>query len=690
MNAISSRFNTLKAGLLLTGLLLSLGSIAQASETRPITANDLWQATRIGSPVVSPDGKQALFTATRYDVTTDRGNADLYLLDIASGRQTQLTFDEGSESGVQWSPNAQQLAFVARRGNSSNQLFVMNSKGGEARQVTKLPVGVSAPRFTPDGKAIIFMAQVPANFDGDFNALGKTLTEQKNSKVSAKVTENRVYRHWDRWLTDDNFPRLFKLELATEQVSELTPGWACWFNIGGGVDYDIAPDGKTLALSAITSLPPYDELNNDILLLTLDGSGQYTNITADNPASDTNPLFSPDGRYLVYGQRNRSDFYADNVKLIRYDLRTGNRLSLAPELDLSPGNWQFSRDGKTLFFQAGDRAKNSIFALPASGGKVREVLRNQSNSGLAVAANNQLLVVQDGISQFPELFKLQTNGRNLTQLTQFNRELQQSIAWGKVEEVSYTGADSKAIQMYVIYPPNFDASKKWPLLNLLHGGPHGFFGDGFSFRWNPQAFAAPGYVTIMPNFHGSTSFGQEFALSIHGEHPTKPFIDSEAAVDYMLARGFIDENRLAAAGGSYGGYLVSWIAGHTDRYKALINHAGVYNLMGQFASDGTSHRVHAYGGAPWDGLETMLQWSPAMHADKFVTPMLVIHGELDYRVPATQGLEVYGVYKGKGLDARLVYFPNENHWILKPNNSLFWFSEFQGWLERFLGAGTSD
>lgn len=677
-------------GFIYKGLVSALvfASSQLLASPQPITSADLWQAARPSTPVVSPDGKQAVFSLTRYDMATDKGNADLHLLDINSGAINQLTHLKESESSPIWSPDGKQLAFVARRGNSKGQLFMLPLQGGEAKQLTTLPVSVSAPQFTPDGKSIIFMAQVPADFNGDFKPLEAEL--KQNNKVSAKVTEDRVYRYWDHWLTDNHFPRLFKLDLASNNVTELTPGWQRWFSVGGGVQYSIAPDSKSLALSAITSEKPYNQLNSDVLMLKLDGSGDFTNLTSDNPAGDANPVFSPDGKFIVYGAQERTDFYADRVKLIRYELKSGKKTELAKDFIHSPADWQFSQNGKTIYFVAGDRAKQSIFSVSASGGKVKQVLRNQSNSGVRVAANNQLVFVQHGISQFPEIFKLKTNGKNLTALTRFNQELQQNIAWGKVEEAEFTGADGNVVQMYIVYPPNFDKNKKWPLLNLLHGGPHGFFGDNFSFRWNPQLFAAPGYVTIMPNFHGSTSFGQDFAVSIHGEHPTKPFIDSQAAVDFMLEKGFIDENRLAAAGGSYGGYLVSWIAGHTDRYKALINHAGVYNLMGQFASDSTAHRVHSYNGAPWDGLDKMLQWSPAMHADKFVTPMLVIHGEKDYRVPVTQGLEAYGVYKGKGIDARLVYFPDENHWILKPNNSVFWFKEFHGWLERYIGKGPSQ
>jgi dipeptidyl aminopeptidase/acylaminoacyl peptidase len=268
--------------------------------------------------------------------------------------------------------------------------------------------------------------------------------------------------------------------------------------------------------------------------------------------------------------------------------------------------------------------------------------------------------------------------------------LQQNTAWGKVEEVSYAGSDGKAIQMFIIYPANFDANKRWPLLSLLHGGPHSAFNDGFSPRWHPQVFAAMGYVVIMPNFHGSTGFGEAFTASIHGDHASKPFFDSEAAVDYMISRGYIDEGRVAAAGGSYGGYLVSWIAGHSSKYKTLINHAGVYDLMAQFASDATYMRVHAYNGSPWQNKENVLKASPAMYAENFKVPMLITHGEKDYRVPVTQGLAIYGVLKGKGIESRLVYFPDENHWILKPNNSIYWYHEVQQWLERYIGKGPSQ
>jgi dipeptidyl aminopeptidase/acylaminoacyl peptidase len=352
--------------------------------------------------------------------------------------------------------------------------------------------------------------------------------------------------------------------------------------------------------------------------------------------------------------------------------------------------WTWSEDGRTIYFHAEDRGKKSIFSIPANGGRVTEILRSGTNDGVQLAANNRLVFAHQSFSQPTALFEINRNGRGLKQLTFFNKAILDNVRFGEVKDVTYKGANDADVQMYIVYPPDFDESQKWPFVHMIHGGPHSIFGDFFHYRWNAHLFAAPGYVVALPNFHGSTSFGQEFAESIHGSHSDKPFRDIMKATDFMIERGYIDESRMAATGGSYGGYMVSWIAGHTDRFAALVNHAGVYNIMGQFASDITAHREYSYNGSPWDGLDELQRWNPALHAENFVTPMLVIHGELDYRVPVTQGLEIYGVYKGKGVDARLVYYPNENHWILSPQNSIYWYDELYNWLERFIRPGPLD
>lgn len=319
--------------------------------------------------------------------------------------------------------------------------------------------------------------------------------------------------------------------------------------------------------------------------------------------------------------------------------------------------------------------------MPSNGGTVREVYRGGTTSGVA-QLRDKLLVLHQTMSLPPTIYDLSANGSNFRQRTRFNDALLAQFQFGKVEDVTFKGVDGADVQMFVVYPPGFDATKKWPLLMQIHGGPHGTSGDVFHFRWNNHVFAAPGYVVALPNFHGSTGFGEKFTRSIHGDWAAKPFADIMAATDYMIGRGFIDANRTAAAGGSYGGYMMTWIAGGTDRFKALINHAGVSNVQMQWASDGDF--VKSIGGSLWENTEIMQRNNPVLRAANFKTPMLIIHGGRDYRVPSDQALELYGIYKARGLDARLVFYPDENHWILSPQNSIHWYGEFLGWLKRYL------
>ena len=665
---------------------LGMSSQVYASTPAPLTATDLYQVQKPAGMQVSPDGLRAVFSLNRYDLAKNKSNTDLHVLELGSGRQTQLTFHPAADNQPTWSPDGRQLVFVSKRDGEKNQLQMLTLGGGEARQLTDLPVGVSNPRFFPDGKKILFSAEVPAGFAGDF----KLLKDEKKPLHSAKVSENRMYRYWDHFLTDDKVTQFFAYDIQSGDIQALTPGWTQWTSLDGGPEFYLSPDGKQLALSAVSSKPPYNSLNFDVYLVPTDGSGKAVNLTEANPADDSKPVFSPDGRSLLYGGQKRTDFGNDNVKLTRFDLAKKTATVLAGNIDLSPQQWFFSKDSQMLYFLAEDKARVSLFSVPSAGGPVKQVLRQASNEQVQMAGPQRFALVQHGISQLPEIFLLDNKSRTLKQISQINAALQQNTQWGKVEEMNYPGSDGKPIQMFVIFPPNFDTSKRWPLLSLLHGGPHSAFNDAFGTRWHPQVFAAMGYVVIMPNFHGSTGFGEAFTASIHGDHATKPFFDSEAAIDYMTSRGYIDESRVAAAGGSYGGYLVSWIAGHSTKYKALVNHAGVYDLMAQFASDSTLLRTHAYAGSPWKDKENVLKASPAMFAENFNTPMLITHGEQDYRVPVTQGLALYGVLKGKGVDARLVYFPDENHWILKPQNSIYWYHEFGQWLERYLGKGPTE
>jgi dipeptidyl aminopeptidase/acylaminoacyl peptidase len=573
-------------------LALCLASTADAQQRAPLTAQDLWSMTRVGGLDVAPDGRAALFTATEYDIKGNKGNGDIWVLPLDGSEARRFTTGKSTESQAVWSPDGRRIAFVAKRDdNERAQLYVIDVTGGEARQLTDMPLGAGAPKWFPDGRRIAFTSQMILRFGDNTDSLKAELKRRKESKVSALASENRVIRYWDRYVVDDLLTHIYAVDVETKKITDLTPAMDRFFSIDGGADFDIAPDGRELVVTALTEGPPYRNGYSDLFTLPSDGSGLMRNITAANRADDHSPRYTPDGKYILFGRQVDTTKNAERVRLMRMDRATGTAIELCQSFDRSPSNWIVGDAGRTVYFTAEDRAKQSIFSVPMKGGAVSEVFRGGTNSGLCLAGT-RLVFLHQNISAPGEVYSIVTNGKDLRKLTSFNDERLAKIEMGRVEDVRYVGADGDSVQAYIVYPPGFDASKKWPLLVLLHGGPHGTFGDDFHPRWNHQLFAAPGYVAIAPNFHGSTSFGEQFAECINGAHPEKPYVDVMAAVDYMLARGFIDSTRMAAGGGSYGGFLTSWIGTQTSRFACLINHAGVYNLMAQFGSDITWGRHH--------------------------------------------------------------------------------------------------
>ena len=415
--------------------------------------------------------------------------------------------------------------------------------------------------------------------------------------------------------------------------------------------------------------------------------GAPVGITADHPDDDVHPRYTPDGKSIVYGMQHDPYFYADRVRLMRYDRASKTHTGVLEDWDLSPLHWEFAADG-ALILDAEQDGRVSLFALPnlKGGAQPERLVRGGFLSAFNADVPGTLFLTIQNLMGPPELYSAPRAGGEPKRLTRFTEPLMSQVALGEVREMQYEGAYGEPVQMFVVLPPNYEAGKKYPLVQEIHGGPHGISPDAFHFRWNAQLFAAPGYVVALVNFQGSTSWGQDFAKRIQGGWGDRPYIDVMKGTDVLIASGLVDESRMAAAGGSYGGYMASWIEMSTDRFKCIINHAGVYDLLSQYASDVTQGRSQSMGGEPWDGLEGIDKYSPARHTKGMKTPMLVIHGERDYRVPIGQGLECYGMLKAKGVPARLVYFPDENHWVLKPRNSVLWYREFHAWLERWLTA----
>ncbi|HQR45046.1 MAG TPA: S9 family peptidase, partial [Thermoanaerobaculia bacterium] len=520
--------------------------------------------------------------------------------------------------------------------------------------------------------------------DGTPESTKKALEAHEKSKVKAHVSEDRLFRYWDRWLTYDEWPHIFTVDVATRKATDLLPGSKRLFDLQDGTGrFDVAPDGSAIVFAANATDPPYRRLNQDLFLVPAAG-GPPRNLTEGNPAADGDPAFSPDGKTIAFAREVKADDWPDYRRLALLDLATGKSRMLTDGWECSVGPVSFAADGKRIVFSAEERARTNLYAIPVAGGTPRRIWKGGTASGPAVTPGGEVLFAWNDLSRPNELAAVKLDGSGLRALTAFNEAAMAKLALGRVEEKTFKGAGGDDVQMYVLYPPGFEPGKRYPLVHLVHGGPVGTFGDNFHLRWNAQLFAAPGYVVAMVNFHGSSSFGQQWVESILGAPPEKPFEDVMKATDVLVAEGNVDPKRLAAAGGSYGGFLVDWIEGHTDRFAALVSHAGVYDLLGQYASDDTYGRNHSYGGYPFTDRDAVERWSPNRFASAFRTPLLVLHGERDLRVPVTQGLELYGVLTAKGVPARLVVYPDEGHWILKGQNAKHWYGEVLGFLGKHL------
>ena len=648
---------------------------------RLFSSEDLWAIPRVGAPNLSPDGTLFAVTVTTYDLEKNEGRGRVWLVPARGGEPRPLTSPEFSSGEPVFAPDGKRLSFTRKNEKGKAQLHVMPLDGGEPRRLTDLPLGVFDPKWLPDGSGIVFASWL---FKGHLTpeATATEIARREKDPVKAQVTEDRFYRYWDTWLTTGEVPHLFVYDLATDSIRDLMPDstvWFDWMELGG--NYDIAPDGKEIAFAGLYWSPERDIVRQAIFVVPAAGGTPHC-LTPDHPAEDRRPRYSRDGRHIVYGMTHDPFFYADRARVMAYDRQARTHSPWIEEWDRSPSSWTFGRDG-TLYLEAEEAACLCLFAWRGTG-EPRLVARGGCVGGTTAGPDGKLYFLLQNLSQPAEVHACAADGAGLERLTTFTSEATSRFGLGEVREMQFEGAYGETIQMFLVLPPGHQTGKTYPLVQVIHGGPHGISPDSFHLRWNAHLFAAPGYVVAMVNFQGSTSWGQDFAKRIQGGWGDRPFKDVMIATDMLVSTGMVDESRIAATGGSYGGYMASWIEGHTDRFRCIINHAGVYDTLAQYASDWTMGRAQAFGGEPWDGLEAIDRYNPARFAKGFNTPMLVLHGERDYRVPVSQGLECYDVLKAKGVPARLVYFPDENHWIQKPKNSILWYREVHAWLERFL------
>jgi len=639
-----------------------------------MTPGDLWNLARVGQPEPLPDGTAAVVPVTTSD--DDDATTRLWLVTL-DGTTTPLTTGT-SATNPAVAPDGTRVAFLRKpAGPDHAQLHLMPLNGGESEPVTDLPLGVAASRWLPDGSGLIIAAPLLRGH-GTIEATATERDRRSEAPPEPIVTEDRVYRLWKQWLASGSSQHLFHLDLASGEVHHLTPHLDTVFGLDGpDGTYDISPDGSEVMFSALVDLES-DRYQFAMYRLGI-VDGRIWRLTGEPTAHERRPRYSPDGSRLLFGRQREWDFYADHDQLMIYDLTTGATATTAADWDRAAHGWEFV-DDSTIVLGAQDGARARLFTLDLAGGAPQPLDIDHSAHGPRPAGGN-LWFRNESLTRPPEVAE-----RSAGTVGSFNDGLLAELDLGRVEDVEFEGADGDRIQMFVVYPPGFDPSRRWPLVHNIHGGPHGTSGDDWHWRWNSQVFAAPGYVVASVNFHGSIGWGEGFTRSIRGGWGDKPTTDILAATDRLVTRGFIDEERMAIAGGSYGGYLVSWLIGATDRFACAICHAGVNDLVGQWASDVTAGREKAIGGVPWDDMDAVLRWSPLAHTADMTTPTLVVHGERDYRVVVTQGLALYGILRHKGVPARLVYYSDEGHWIERRLNSLHWYGEFLGWLDRWLRA----
>lgn len=672
-------------------MLVLVGSVALAADSvaarRAITAEDLWSVKRPASLELSPDGVHLVFTVKEFDLGKNSSVTHLWLMDTASGSSRALTSAESTDGDPCWSPDGGSIAFVSKRGSDkAASLYVIRADGGEAEKILELPLAISSPRWLPDGRRIVFSTSVLPKLAGDAEATRAELKRQEESKMTAKVTENAFYRYFDTWLTDGRATHLVAVDLATKKTSDLTPRWDRAFRFDGEVQYDVSPDGKWIALCAGTTPPPFRvRENTDVYLVSVEQPGaDWRNLTADNLGGDFGPRFTAAGDAVIFGRRLKDD-EGEYTKLMRAELATGKISPVFPDIDLSPADWRFSPDGFALYFRAEDHGRTKIFRAAASGGAVSALVSDGTNSEIAPGSKSVFFLKQSFMRP-DEVYSVDPASGEASVRSHLNDALFSQLKLGRVEEHTFAGAGGDPILLWLIYPPDFDPAKKYPLLMLMHGGPATMIGDLWQPRWNAQVFVTPGYVAAWVNRHGSTGFGQKFARSIDGAWGEKPFEDIMKGTDYLLGNfTFLDASRTAALGASYGGYMACWVCGHTDRFKAIVCHDGALDFNTQYASDVAIYwQETPMGGSPWHRTPEYDKENAINYASNFRTPTLIIQGGTDYRVPVDQSLEFYAALQAQGVPARLVYFPDENHWVLHPQNSVFWYGQVRDWLARWL------
>ena len=661
---------------------------AALAQQHPMTFDDLQGIRRVGAPQVSPDGKWIAYDASTIDLPGNVRKSAIYLVAATGGASKQITDGAKQDEGPAWSPDGKSIAYVSNREGGASQIYLYDVAAGTSRKVSNVAGGAGSVKWLPDGSGFVAVSDIYPDCGVDPACIQSKDDAAAAKKTKVRIIDSLLYRHWNTWQAPTRSHILYVP--LNGAARDLTPGAfdAPPFSVGGGDEFDVSPDGRELVYARNTEARGETSTNADLFTVPMSG-GDATRITTRTGA-DTSPKYSPDGRYIAWRSQARNGFESDLWELWLYDRAAKTTRRLAPSFS----NWiesaTWAPDSRSLFIVAPEKAKQVIYEVDVKDGATRLVWNDAAADAVTVSRDNKTIYFDRSSLTSPNEIWSMTRGGGATQVTHDNDALLSRIAMGNVSDIWYRGADNAQVQALVVKPPMFDPAKKYPAIVLIHGGPQGAWAHQWSYRWNPQMFAARGYVVLMPNPRGSYGYGQEFLEQISGDWGGRAYTDIMNGVDQLAAMPFVDGNRLGAAGASYGGYMVDWILGHTDRFKALFTHDGVYNAESMYgATEELWFPEWEFRGNPWDNPELYKKWSPNQFVKNFKTPTLVSHGELDYRVPLNQGLELFTALQRRGIPSKLMLFPDEGHWVLKPQNSKIWYQTVGDWFDQWLKQPSS-
>ena len=678
---------------LMTVAAATLAATTAMAAPRGFTVEDLVNMERVGSPAVSPDATRVIYTVRSTDMEKNRGNTQLWMIDLRAAKPTpqRLTDHASSSADPEWSPSGDAVYFLSARSGSS-QVWRQPVAGGAPVKVTDLPLDVDNFRVAPTGDRLAFSLAVFRDC-ANLACTKARLDAKEKEKATGKVYDRLFARHWDTW-SDHRNAVLFSAPIGAAgtitgepvSLSGSLDGDVPSKPFGDREEYRFSPDGKTVVFSArIAGKTEAWSTNFDLYSVPAAGGAAPRNLTADNPAWDTKGTFSPDGRTLAYLAMARPGFEADRYQIMLMDVATGQKRPLAANWDRSAGSLVWRADGKALIVDAEDIGQHRLFSIDVAGGKVTP-LTDTGAVGAFDLRRDTLVYTHANLSAGAQLFSMKL-GAKPKQLTTLNTELLKDVRWGEAEQFSFAGANGDTVYGYVMKPWNAQPGQQYPVAFIVHGGPQGSFGNSWSYRWNPQTYAGAGYAAVFIDFHGSTGYGQKFTDSISNDWGGKPLVDLQKGYDAAVKKfPWLDRSRDCALGASYGGYMMNWIAGNwSDEFKCIVNHDGVFDTRGMAYSTEEQWFTDWENGGPYYKVpENHERFNPVHHVAKWKTPMLVIQGDLDFRIPTAQALGTFTALQRQGVESKLLVFPDENHWVLKPANSLQWHHTVNGWLDRFL------